>query len=93
MNHVFYFCSNLYNNKQKHINKSILLMAIFISFLINSSGTAMFEQISKNKTMEYVKLVCFTNKSVCFAGNYRVRGSGYEKLFVDDGLVCDERKS
>ena len=75
------------------MKKSLLLPIIFSMFLFNYSNAAIFQQISSETNIGFDTPACFDDKSFCFIGNYAVRASGHEKLYVNFAMVCDENQT
>lgn len=75
------------------MKKGLLLSIIFTMFLFNYSNAAIFQQVADEKNAGSNIPACFSDNSLCFIGNYVVRGSAHEKLYVDFGIVCNEDKT
>ena len=75
------------------MKKGLLASIVFTIFLFNYSNAAIFQQVADEKIVGYDIPSCFSDKSFCFIGNYAVRASGKEKLYVDFGIVCNEAQT
>ena len=74
------------------MKKTYCLMILFL-FLTNLSYGAFFQQTSSEDSGGYGVPMCFTGKKLCVVGNYIVRASGNETLFIENGIVCNEKKT